>query len=128
MAHTKIILCTQQDIVGSGSVLAPSGEVIKIPYLDWVAQQKEEACTKLTFMNGEVMIRVEKVICPKCRKLYCKSCCSKVGLAFKKPACPKCKAELVDVVKKLPSLQTVIVPSFKERQQMNETPKVNPDG
>ena len=32
--------------------------------------------------------------CPTCSKLYCTRCCPKVGLFFKKPACPNCLMEL----------------------------------
>lgn len=58
--------------------------------------------------------------CPKCRKLYCKSCCSEVGLVFKKPVCPECRVELVRGIKakELPPPQTVIV------QQQPAEPKV----
>lgn len=32
--------------------------------------------------------------CPRCKKLFCNDCCPKVGLIFKKPACPECGIEL----------------------------------
>ncbi|MGA2309383.1 MAG: hypothetical protein ABSG57_07535 [Candidatus Bathyarchaeia archaeon] len=31
--------------------------------------------------------------CPSCKKVYCEACCPKVGLVFKKPACPNCGVE-----------------------------------
>ena len=32
--------------------------------------------------------------CQRCQKVYCSPCSPKVGLVFKKPACPECGIEL----------------------------------
>ncbi|HVP22579.1 MAG TPA: hypothetical protein VMS77_01550 [Conexivisphaerales archaeon] len=32
--------------------------------------------------------------CPRCEKLFCADCGPKVGLVFKKPACPDCGIEM----------------------------------
>ena len=32
--------------------------------------------------------------CDRCRKVFCQNCGPKVGLLFKKPACPDCGIEL----------------------------------
>lgn len=32
--------------------------------------------------------------CPRCLRVFCESCCPKVGFLIKKPACPDCGIEL----------------------------------
>jgi len=38
--------------------------------------------------------------CRGCLKIFCFNCSKKIGLVFKKPACPNCGIELVDDVRK----------------------------
>jgi len=43
-----------------------------------------------------------KFQCPRCQSSYCKDCCSKVGILFKKLLCPQCGIEVIECLTLIP--------------------------